>query len=92
MGKKNINLGFLFPSDTKWTGGVNYFISLVTSLSLIQSKNLKFIIIANQNNKSLLKSNKINKKNITYTNFFNDNHILNLIRKFYFLYLEKIMC
>ena len=38
MGKKNINLGFLFPSDTKWTGGVNYFISLVTSLSLIQSK------------------------------------------------------
>ena len=81
MGKKNINLGFLFPSDTKWTGGVNYFISLVTSLSLIQSKNFKFIIIANLNNKSLLKFNKINKKNIIYTNFFNDNHILNLIRK-----------
>lgn len=92
MAKEKINLGILFPDDNVWTGGKNYFLSLITSLKYLKYNELNYVVIASPVFKKLFLKNKINLKNIYFTNFFKRNHILNFIRKiFLFLFREDII-
>ena len=40
--EKKINLGILFPDDDVWTGGKNYFLSLITSLKHLKLNQTPF--------------------------------------------------
>ena len=89
MAKEKINLGILFPDDSIWTGGKNYFLSLITSLKYLKYNELNYVIIASPKSKNLFLKNNINLKNIYFTNFFKSNHILNLIRKIFLFFFRK---
>lgn len=92
MAKKKINLGVMFPEDNLWTGGVDYLLSLITSLQYLKSSELNYTLLAALDKKKILLDNKINKKNILFTNFFSKNHYLNYIRKvFLFLFKDDLI-
>ena len=46
MAKKKINLGVMFPEDNLWTGGVDYLLSLITSLQYLKSSELNYTLLA----------------------------------------------
>ena len=46
MAKKKINLGILFPEDKLWTGGEDYFLSLITSLKYLSSSKINYTVIS----------------------------------------------
>ena len=81
MVQKTINLGIIFPEDTRWTGGLNYFVSLTSCLKYLNNSRFSYTIFASPTKKQFLEGNKIEKKNIIYSNFFNKYHLLNIIRK-----------
>lgn len=92
MAKEKIILGILFPDDNVWTGGKNYFLSLITSLKYLKNDELNYVVIASPAFKNLFLKNKINLKNIYFTNFFKRNHILNFMRKiFLFFFGEDVI-
>jgi glycosyltransferase involved in cell wall biosynthesis len=78
--EKKVNFGLIFPDDSKWTGGRNYFFSLITALKFLKKK-INFTVIASFKTKEILLKHKINYQNIYATNFFKNNHILNFLRK-----------
>ena len=88
MGKK-INLGILFPDDDVWTGGKNYFLSLITSLKYLKLNQTNFTIISSNKNKQLFSQNNIQKKNVIFTNFFKNKSLLNFVRKIILFIIGK---
>ena len=88
MGKK-INLGILFPDDDVWTGGKNYFLSLITSLKHLKLNQTNFTIISSNKNKQLFSQNNIQKKNVIFTNFFKNKSLLNFVRKIILFIIGK---
>ena len=84
-GKKN-QFGILFPDDDVWTGGKNYFLSLITSLKHLKLNQTNFTIISSNKNKQLFSQNNIQKKNVIFTNFFKNKSLLNFCKENYLIY------
>ena len=70
MVQKKINVGIFFPQNNQWTGEVNYFISLISSLKLIKDPNYNFFIFCGKDNEILVKSIFNKNKQIISSHFF----------------------
>ena len=80
MVSRKINLCFVFPAEKSWTGGVNYYVALISSLTSLKKKNFNFIIFCSSKDKIYL-SKYINKKNIIASNFFDNKSIFGFFRR-----------
>jgi glycosyltransferase involved in cell wall biosynthesis len=88
MVSKKINLCFIFSDGEGWTGEVNYFNSLLSSLSYIKSKNVNFFVICSGKKKNIL-STTVNKKNIIASKFFEKESIFWFLRKVFKFLFKK---
>jgi hypothetical protein len=80
MVSRKINLCFVFPEEKSWTGGLNYYVALISSLTSLKKKKFNFIIFCSSKNKIYL-SRFINKKNIVASNFFDNKSIFGFFRR-----------
>ena len=89
MVQKKINVGIFFPQNNQWTGEVNYFISLISSLKLIKDPNYNFFIFCGKDNEILVKSIFNKNKQIISSHFFQRKTLQFLIRKLLAFFLDK---